>query len=103
MNTLTPQELKAKIDAHAAVTIIDVQPHEAYVHRHIPGAVHVEGYAVPAKDALLVVYGEFDELGKGAAAAEALTGQGFTNVHRLQGGMMGWMEAGYMVEGGAES
>ena len=55
------------------------------------------------KDAITVLYGEFDEMGKGAAAAETLVKAGFTKVVRLAGGVMGWMEAGYPVEGGQES
>ena len=55
------------------------------------------------KDADIVLYGEFDELGKGSQVAEALQQAGYTKVSRLVGGMMGWMEAGYGVENGSES
>ena len=55
------------------------------------------------KDADIVLYGEFDELGKGSLVAEALSIAGYTKVSRLAGGMMGWMEAGFGVEGGQES
>lgn len=112
MLSLSPQELKAKQDAGATCTLVDLQTSEGYAHRHIPGAMHMEpsstcgedcGRLLKDKDADIVLYGEFDELGKGARVAEILEHAGYTNVSRLSGGMMGWMEAGYSVEGGAES
>lgn len=112
MEILSPQELKAKHDAGAAVTLVDLQSPEAYAHRHIPGAVHMEpsptcgeecASLLKDKDADIVLYGEFDELGKGSQVAETLLTAGYTKVSRLAGGMMAWMEAGYGVEGGQES
>jgi rhodanese-related sulfurtransferase len=83
--------------------LLDLQSVESYRHRHVPGAVQLEDASRLAKDGLVVVYGEYDELGKGAEAADKLVAAGFTNVWRLQGGLMGWMEAGFTVEGGQES
>ncbi len=112
MESLSPQDLKAKCDSACALTIIDLQTLEGYMHRHIPGATHMEpspvcgdacGRLLKDKDADIVLYGEFDELGKGMQVAEALYAAGYTHVARLAGGMMGWMEAGYGVEGGLES
>ena len=112
MESLSPQELKAKCDAGASVTIVDLQSPASYEHRHIPGAVHMEpsptcgeecANLLKDKDADIVLYGEFDELGKGEQVAEMLITAGYTKVSRLVGGMMGWMEAGYGVEGGQES
>ena len=112
MQNLSSQELKVKIDAGQAVTIIDLQSPEIYAHRHIPGASHMEASSTCGeecmrllrdKDAEIVLYGEFDELGKGAFVAEGLAAAGYLHVFRLVGGMMGWMEQGYAVEGGNES
>lgn len=112
METLSPQDLKAQCDAGTPVTIVDLQSIEGYIHRHIPGSVHMNPLAscdeecarlLKDKDAKIVLYGEFDELGKGSQVAEVLTAAGYTQVARLSGGMMGWMEAGYSVEGGQES
>lgn len=58
MESLSPQDLKAKRDAGASVTLIDLQ---------------------------------------------TLQAAGYTKVFCLAGGMMGWMEAGYGIENGAES
>jgi len=112
MNVISVQELKAKLEAGESLTLVDLQdPHE-FEHRHIPGAVNIpmsnkcdEACAVilKDKDATIIVYGEFDELGKGSQATDVLTTAGYSNLIRLTGGLMGWMEAGYAVEGGKAS
>lgn len=112
MEILSPQDLKAKCAFGSPLTIVDLQSVEGYAHRHIPGAVHMEpsptcgdecARLLKDKDADIVLYGEFDELGKGSLVAQTLSAAGYTKVARLEGGMMGWMEAGYGVEGGQES
>lgn len=94
------------------VTIVDLQDAHEYEHRHIPSAVNVIvdedcknqcAKLAEDKEASIVVCGEFDELGKAEKACGILVGLGCKNVSILQGGLMGWMEAGYQVEGGRES
>jgi len=112
MEMLSAKDLKVKLDTGETLTLVDLQePHE-FEHRHIPGAVNipVDGKCdetcaaiLKDKDAKIVVYGEFDELGKGAVATDALAAAGYTNLSRVTGGLMGWMEAGYAVEGGKAS
>jgi rhodanese-related sulfurtransferase len=112
MISLSPQDLKAKLDGGVSLTLVDLQTVEGYAHRHIPGAVHMDPSSLCGedcekllkdKDADIVLYGEFDELGKGAQVAEVLERAGYSKISRLLGGMMGWMEAGYGIEGGSES
>ncbi len=112
MEILSPQDLKTKRDAGHPLTLVDLQSAEGYAHRHIPGAVHMEpsptcgeecANLLKDKDAEIVLYGEFDEFGKGGQVAEMLQSSGYTHVARLSGGMMGWMEAGFAVENGEES
>ncbi|MFA5945911.1 MAG: rhodanese-like domain-containing protein [Patescibacteria group bacterium] len=112
MNILTVKELKTKLEAGEALTLIDLQEPANFEHRHIPGAVNIPvgdkcgdtcSAMLKDKDADIVVYGEFDELGKGSTATEALEQAGYTKLTRLTGGLMGWMEAGYAVEGGKAS
>ena len=112
MISLSPQELKAKQESGSFFTLVDLQDADAYAHRHIPGAVHMEPSStcnedcarlLKDKDAEIVLYGAFDELGKGALVAEVLEKAGYSNVFRLSGGFMGWMEAGFSVEHGVES
>jgi rhodanese-related sulfurtransferase len=112
MNVLSPQDLKVQIDSGIAPTIVDLQFIHEYEHRHIPGAINIPGdqkfeehaqETLKDKAAAIVVYGEFDELQKGSEGAERLEKLGYTNVSRLTGGLMGYMEAGFTVEGGWES
>lgn len=108
---MTSQELKRLLDDGASLTLVDLQSAHSYEHRHIPGAVNVPATAsaeecekcLPDKDARIVVYGQYDELGNGGEATEGLKKLGYTNVDRLEGEMMGWMEAGFAVEGGLVS
>lgn len=108
---VTPQRLREEMKKGTSMTLIDLQTAEKYLHAHIPGAVNIPADAlaqnvesiVKDKDAVIVVYGEFDELGKGSTGAQMLEQAGYQNVGRVVGGLMGWQEAGYPVEGGAES
>lgn len=108
---MTPNDLKAALDAGQVITHVDLQDSHSYQHRHIPQAVNVPASAnaddvqsvLPDKDATIVVYGEYDELGKGGEAIEGLKKLGYSAVDRLEGGLMGWMEAGFAIEGGLES
>lgn len=111
MQTITPQRLKEVLDACAPMELVDLQSEDKYAHSHIPGAVNAPAelfdscYArcLKDKDVAIVLYGEFDELGKGGRAGELLEKKGFTKVGRLEGGLMGWKDAGYQTEGGVES
>ncbi len=108
---VTPQRLKEELDKGTSFLIVDLQETEKYQHAHIPGAVNIsmESFKTqyPAvlkdKNMSIVVYGEYDELHKGADAATLLEGAGYTRVGHIVGGLHGWQEAGYPVEGGWES
>ena len=112
METLSVTDLKSKIDSATPLMLVDLQDPANFEHRHIPGAVNIPmddkcaevcAEVLKDKDATIVVYGEFDELGKGSQATDILAAAGYTNLIRLTGGLMGWMEAGYQVEGGKAS
>ncbi len=112
MQSISAKDLKKKLEAGETLEIVDLQdPHE-YEHRHIPGAMNVPidetckeecAKLVKEKDTPIVVCGEFDEIGKAEKASGILVGLGCKNVSILKGGLMGWMEAGFQVEGGKES
>jgi len=111
MMDVTPQKLKQEVESGKSVTIVDLQVADAYEHSHIPGAVNLPLDAFEAeyasvlkdKDAIVVLYGEYDELGKGSKAAETLEAAGYTRIGHVVGGIRGWQEAGYPTEGGRES
>lgn len=111
MQNVTPQTLKQEIDKGTGMTIVDLQAPEKYSHAHVPGAVNIplekfeEEYPGLLKDLnwTVVLYGEFDDLGKGTEAGKLLEEKGYSQVGRLEGGLRGWQGAGYMTEGGIES
>ena len=111
MQIVSPVRLKEELEKCAPVEVIDLQEPHKYEHSHIPGAMNVpvhefeNGFEKYCKDknAIIVLYGEFDELGKGSKAGEILEKCGFTKIGRLAGGLMGWKEAGFRTEGGIES
>lgn len=106
-----PQRLREEMKKGTSMTVVDLQESAKYTHSHIPGAVNVpaevfeQEYAslLKDKDSVLVLYGEFDELGKGTKFGEILEAAGYQKVGRIVGGLMGWQEAGYPTEGGTES
>ena len=111
MQNISPQRLKEEIEKGSIVEIVDLQiPHE-YEHSHIPGAINIEfdkfendySSVLKDKDTIIVLYGEFDELGKGEKAGGILENNGYKRVGRLEGGLMGWKDAGFHTEGGIES
>ena len=112
METLSVTDLKAKLDSGETLMLVDLQDASNFEHRHIPGAVNIPlddkcaetcVAVLKDKDATIILYGEFDELGKGSQATDVLAAAGYTNLLRLTSGLMGWMEAGYAVEGGKAS
>ena len=100
----TVSDVRARLDAGEAVTLVDVREDSEWAAGHIPGAVHV-GKGVIERDAEtafpdpgtpLVLYcgGGF----RSALAADALGRMGYTDVTSMDGGWRGWTEAGGPVE-----
>jgi len=112
MEIITPQDLKKKIEAGEVLDLVDVRDSHTYEHSHIPSALNV-GYAdafeekavhrLPDKDQLLVVYGAHEEDSHATEACKKLEELGYNSIVCLPAGLMGWMEAGYQVDGGRES
>jgi rhodanese-related sulfurtransferase len=98
VDTITPQELKAKLDNQAAFLLLDVREPDEYEEYNLGGKL------IPLGD-LLVRLDELDEWrdkdvvvhcrsGKRSeAACEVMAQMGFSRVHNLQGGAMGWIQA----------
>ncbi len=111
MMDVTPQKLKNEIEKQTPVTIVDLQDAEKYKHAHIPAAINIplstfdDEYEriLKDKDAVIVLYGEYDELGKGLKAGNILEKNGYTRIGHIVGGVLAWKEAGYQIEGGEES
>lgn len=97
----TVAEVKRRLEAGEAFTLIDVREDNEWQRGHLPGAVHIgKGVierdienAVPGKATPLVLYcgGGF----RSALAADNLQKMGYTNVYSMDGGWRGWNDAGF--------
>lgn len=102
---LTAPELKKLID-EKKVTLLDCNGSESFAKGHIPGAIDVEASKAnlstllpKEKSALVVAYcggPKCHAFKEGVAAAKKL---GYTKVEHFSGGLSGWTEAGYALEG----
>ena len=87
--------------------LVDVREDSEWDASRIPGAIHLgKGVierdaeeALPDLGASIVLYcgGGY----RSALAADALTRMGYANVQSMDGGIRGWREAGYDVDGSA--
>lgn len=101
---ITPQVLKAKMDQHEPMHLIDVREDNEWDNGTIPTAIHLgRGIIerdiekkIPDLDQQIVVYcsGGF----RCALVAESLQKMGYTQVYSLDTGLQGWIDAGYPVE-----
>ena len=99
----TVDDVKKRLDAGEAFTLIDVREESEYAAGHVPGAVHLSKGVierdietkVPDPAAPLVLYcgGGF----RSALAADNLRKMGYTNVISMDGGWRDWTGKGYPV------
>ena len=100
----TVADVKARLAAGEAFTLVDVREESEYAAGHLPGAIHI-GKGVIERDieakapdptTPLVLYcgGGF----RSALAADAIQTMGYSNVISMDGGWRGWTEAGLPVE-----
>ena len=116
---VTTEELKAMLDKHDQMLIVDTMPLEdSYKKNHIPGAVQIE-FPVeempqlddakktalekllgPDKTRKIIFYCGFTKCGRSHNGAMWAKKLGYTNVYRYPGGIKAWMEADYPVAKG---
>ena len=100
----TVADVKARLAAGEAFTLVDVREESEFAAGHIPGAIHI-GKGVlerdieakapdPATPLVLYCGGGF----RSALAADAIQTMGYSNVISMDGGWRGWTEAGLPVE-----
>jgi len=97
-------DVKRRLDAGEALSIVDVREQSEFEAGHIPGAVHLGKGVIerdvetrfPETDAELVLYcgGGF----RSALAADNLQKMGYRNVISMDGGWRGWKEGGHPIE-----
>lgn len=96
VRTMTPHELKARLDRGDALVLLDVRQPWEHDHGHIPGSVLMPLPEVPERfeeldpQAEIVAYCKIGE--RSAAAADFLVRRGFTNVANLAGGILAWAD-----------
>jgi len=111
VQTITAEELKAKVTANQAVTIIDVRSSEGYANSNktVKGALHFKlrklksRLAFPPfkdlpKDREIITYCACPKDESSIAAAQILQASGFKRVRVLQGGWQEWLKANGPVE-----
>lgn len=87
------------------VCFIDARTRGEYERSQIPGAIAMSVDEAPRRyfelprDRLIILYGETAQDGRAAAEARLLLGWGYIHVAVLDGGLAGWRDAGYPVEG----
>ncbi|PSJ38846.1 MBL fold metallo-hydrolase [Allosphingosinicella deserti] len=98
-------ELHRRLDSNPSeLTVLDLREKEAFEAGHITGARHLPrgqlelrvNTELPDPTARLVTCCEFGKIS--VLAAATLRDLGFSRVAALQGGITGWLEAGYPLE-----
>jgi len=103
MNTISREELKAKLDRGDAFTLIMALAEWAYRAKRIPGSIYFEslenGITALGKDEDIVVYCSDEACAGSQQLYHFLTQNGFTNVRRYAGGLSDWEAAGLPLAG----
>lgn len=100
---VTPQQVKADMDAGKPVILLDVRDSAEFDAGHLPKAKNVSrgllefkiGRVLPDKNAYIVLYCRTDA--RSALATVVLQEMGYTNVRNMKGAFKAWGEAGYPV------
>ncbi len=98
------EELKRRLDAREAVTVVDVREKEEYRAGHIPGAISLpRGFLeIQAESKLTDKRAPIVTVCAGgtrsALAAATLIDLGYTNVETANPGFVRWKDVGYAVE-----
>jgi Rhodanese-related sulfurtransferase len=110
------EELNKWLIEKKDLLLIDTNPQQVYDKAHIKGAVsrtiprietelkpadkeNILKVAGPDKEKTIVVYCGFTACQRSHWGAKFLIEGGFTNVYRFPGGIIGWKEYGFPVEG----
>jgi rhodanese-related sulfurtransferase len=94
MNTITPQELKDRLNGSEKLHIIDVREPDEIAQGTVPGAVSIPLMQIP--DRLQEIPRDTETIlvcrsgARSGRAYDFLTAQGYTNVKNMSGGMLEW-------------
>ncbi len=104
IQTITREELKAKIDRGDKLVLLEKGPEPLYRQAHLPGAillrsVHEAPKLLPRdRDAEIIVYCLNFNCHSSEWIARKLTDMGYTNVKDYRGGKYDWIGAGLPIE-----
>jgi rhodanese-related sulfurtransferase len=108
VNTIAPQELEKRIAADTSLLLLDVRTPVEYAEVHVPQAQNIpldtlnptEFFASHSLSRQQPVYIICRNGARAAKAAEKFAAGGFHNGVVVEGGTLGWVEAGLHVERG---
>jgi rhodanese-related sulfurtransferase len=101
-DALTFQQVRARLMARDEIALLDLREEHPFAQEHPLWAANlplacIEADAkrrIPRLDTVIVLYGEQDGEDLVADAAGRFAAHGYTQVHRLEGGLDGWRAAG---------
>lgn len=103
MNTITLEELKARLEGQEPVQLVMALGRWAYDRLHIPGSQHFESIEEALKclspDGEVVVYCTNPFCHASYQLYYHLISRGYTKICRFSGGIEAWMDAGLPLEG----
>jgi rhodanese-related sulfurtransferase len=103
ISEMTPQQVKADLDAGKSLILLDVRGLEEYEAGHLPKAMHISrgllefkiGAMIPDRGANIVLYCRTGA--RSALATAVLQEMGYANVKNMNGAFKAWGEAGYPI------
>jgi rhodanese-related sulfurtransferase len=108
MQTITREDLKAKIDANEAMKLVFVLEPSYFEQMHLAGSINIPEEQIEEeapkqlkKDETIVVYCASFECPASTRAAQKLLDMGYQNTIDYEGGLADWQEADYPMEGSA--
>lgn len=110
-NTITAEELKNLIDSGEDFYLVDVLSANSYEANHVPTAVNVpegpdfvaelEAATGASQEDRVIVYCSSSTCQASVRAYQKLQEAGYENAAHFKGGLAGWQDAGYELEGAA--
>jgi rhodanese-related sulfurtransferase len=94
MRTITPDEIKHRLDTGESLLLIDVREDEEVAEGTIPGAKHIvmstipdRLHEIPKSGEVILVCRSGNRSGR---VYDYLEAQGYTNTKNMTGGMLAW-------------
>ena len=103
MNVIEASELKQKLDRGDQFKLVNALGDWEFRAKHIPGSLHIptieQALEELSPDDEIVVYCSNPSCRASSKLYKELDKRGYKNLRRFEGGIVGWDEAGYPLEG----